>query len=276
MSGPDVSDLYRNNTNESSDRIFGASFYGDFLNWGYWKSETADQIAACENLVELVLAMAPRSGSSVLEVGCGIGGVARRLSRDYERVTGINLVDAQLERCRQLVPSATFLRMDATALEFQPGSFDDVISIEAAMHFNTRERFFEESFRVLRPGGHLLLADIIATHQLSHSQVMDVDGYVRALQAAGFVEVRIFDVSREVTDGHTDYCLWYLRQLLAAGKIDQSRFEREAIGLVARLAATKHYIAGSARKPIERLPPWRGDRHTTEYLSSLLIRTAGT
>jgi len=274
MSGPDVSDLYKEITTER-DRIFGRSFYGDFLNWGYWTAETADHIAACENLVELVLAMAPRSGPSVLEAGCGIGGVARRLARDYEHVTGINVMDDQLERCRQLVPTATFLHMNATSLELQPGSFDDVISIEAAMHFNTRERFFEESFRVLRPGGRLLLADIIATAQVSHSQVTSVDDYVRALQTAGFVEVRVVDVTRDVRDAHTDYCLWYLRQHLAAGRIDQSRFDQAAVGLVARLAATKHYVAGCARKPIDRAPAWRADRHTTEYLSSLLTRTAG-
>jgi SAM-dependent methyltransferase len=275
VSGPDVSDLYKGVTNES-DRIFGGSFYGDFLNWGYWKSETTDQVAACENLVGLVLGMAPRSGPSVLEAGCGIGGVARRLSRDYAQVTGINVIDDQLERCRQLLPSATFHHMNATSLEFPPGSFDDVISIEAAMHFDTRERFFDESFRVLRAGGHLLLADIIATQHVSRSLVTNVEDYDRTLRMAGFVEVRVVDVTRDVCDAHTDYCVWYLRQALAAGNIDQSRFDQGAVGLVARLAATKHYVVAAARKPIDPAPAWRADRHTNEYLSSLLIRTAGT
>src|SRR5678815_2755352 len=97
MSRPDVTDLYKGVT-DGRERIFDASFYGDFLNWGYWRADTSNHIAACENLVELVLALAPRGGPSVLEAGCGIGGVARRLARDYAEVTGINIMADQLQK----------------------------------------------------------------------------------------------------------------------------------------------------------------------------------
>ena len=273
MSSPDVTDLYKG-VADKRDRVFGKSFYGDFLNWGYWKADTANHVDACENLVELVLAMAPRSGDSVLEAGCGVGGVSRRLSQHYKQVTGINIMPDQLEQCRPLVPTATFHKMDATALEFDKATFDDVISIEAAMHFNTRERFFGESHRVLRPGGHLAFADIIAAPAVSRSNVTSVEDYTRALEAAGFVEVRVVDVTKDISLAHADYCLWYLRDCLERGAIDQQHYDKGVVGVVTRLAATHYYVVGSARKPFETQPAWRANPQTSHCMSSLLTATA--
>jgi SAM-dependent methyltransferase len=142
------------------------------------------------------------------------------------------------------------------------------------MHFDTRERFFGEALRVLRPGGRLLLADIIATPQLGLGNVTNVAEYARALELAGFGEVRVLDVTRDVCYAHVDYCLWHLRDRLHRNTIDQRRFDLAAIGQVARLAATKYYVVASARKRLQDAPAWRSAPHTGEYLSSLLISTA--
>jgi len=108
------------------------------------------------------------AGSTVLDVGCGIGGSARILARDYGfKVLGISISQAQIERARQLTPTSLpncrFAVMDALALELPDGGpgtgFDAVWSVEAGPHMPDKQRYADELLRVLRPGGLLVVAD---------------------------------------------------------------------------------------------------------------------
>jgi SAM-dependent methyltransferase len=49
---------------------------------------------------------------------------------------------------------------DAARLPIAGGCVDGIISVEAAFHFRSRKAFFEECYRVLRPGGVLSMSDI--------------------------------------------------------------------------------------------------------------------
>jgi len=107
-------------------------------------------------------------GSRVLDVGCGIGGSARILARDYGfEVLGISISPAQIERARQLTPSGLphcrFAVMDALALDLPDGApgqgFDAVWSVEAGPHMPDKQCYADELLRVLRPGGLLVVAD---------------------------------------------------------------------------------------------------------------------
>jgi SAM-dependent methyltransferase len=74
------------------------------------------------------------SGARVLELGCG-GGTreTRELASRFE-VTGVDLSERQLERARERAPEARFVQGDFTALDFEPGSFDAVVSFYAFNH----------------------------------------------------------------------------------------------------------------------------------------------
>jgi MPBQ/MSBQ methyltransferase len=108
-------------------------------------------------------------GSRVLDVGCGIGGSARILARDYGfEVLAISISPAQIARARALTPPdlqnrCRFAVMDALALSLpdgdQQGGFDAVWSVEAGPHMPDKQRYADELLRVLRPGGLLAVAD---------------------------------------------------------------------------------------------------------------------
>ena len=102
-------------------------------------------------------------GSRILDVGCGIGGSSRILSKYYGfNVTGITISPAQVKRARELTPiglNCNFQVMDALDLKFDDGSFDAVWSVEAGAHMDDKSKFADEMLRTLRPGGYLALAD---------------------------------------------------------------------------------------------------------------------
>lgn len=148
---------------------------GLYLNLGYWEeAETID--AASDALARLVgesAGMAP--GTTVLDCGFGFGDQdmlwARTLRPD--RIIGLNITASQVHVARRRIAEAGLdervdLRLgSATEMPIDSDSVDCVVALECAFHFHTRERFFREAWRVLRPGGRLVTADIIPTAPLS-------------------------------------------------------------------------------------------------------------
>lgn len=97
--------------------------------------------------------------SQVLDIGCGCGvPVARQLTAARHQVTGVDISDVQIERARQLVPAATFIRADAAELDFPPGSFDAVICLYTLIHMplDRQPQLLKDIARWLRPDGWLL------------------------------------------------------------------------------------------------------------------------
>lgn len=151
------------------------------------------------------------AGTTVLDVGCGIGGSSRILARDYGfAVTGITISPQQVKRAQELTSqalTAQFLVDDAMALSFPDGSFDVVWSIEAGPHMPDKAVFAKELMRVIKPGGVLVVADWNQRDdrqnplnvwekpvmqqlldQWSHPAFASIEGFSELLAATGLVE----------------------------------------------------------------------------------------
>jgi cyclopropane fatty-acyl-phospholipid synthase-like methyltransferase len=102
----------------------------------------------------------------VLDAGCGMGGSALWLAETYgAHVVGIAVSGGQLREARRaaalrrLDHLVTFSRQDYTAMALEDASFDVVWAFESVCHALCKRDFLAEAFRVLRPGGRLVMAD---------------------------------------------------------------------------------------------------------------------
>jgi tocopherol O-methyltransferase len=106
------------------------------------------------------------SGSRVLDAGCGIGGSTIWLAKNCgAQVVGISLSERQVEKAKALavdndVENMTdFKVMDYLNTEFPDNSFDVIWGLESICYAEHKIDFMNEAFRLLKPGGKIVVAD---------------------------------------------------------------------------------------------------------------------
>ena len=241
-------------------------YYGhsDYMNYGYWTAETKNQAEASDNLVGKLLSMIPDKKGNILDVACGRGASTRHLLRYYQPsdIVAINVSEKQLRKASELAPGCTFLVVDAARLEFPDCSFDNVMCVEAAFHFDTRDRFYREVFRVLKPGGRLVTSDILgpkmwpgtvpANAAVSPGEIAD------HLAGVGFEDVRVIDATQECWKSFTCHMRAWPHQERKAGHLDLTTYIRALLFTYIFSSVfnfgVRYYLLTSAQKPRGLLP----------------------
>ena len=158
-----------------------------WLNLGLWEGPgtEAEAAAACRRLVQAVASALPPEGVTI-DVGNGLGTQDPLIAETIRprRLIAVNIAEWQLsaglDRLREA--AAAPVAGDAARLPLADGAADGLISVEAAFHFRSRRAFFEECYRVLRPGGVLSITDI-STERWPRSP---------AELGAGLAQLRVF------------------------------------------------------------------------------------
>jgi SAM-dependent methyltransferase len=154
------------------------------------------------------------SADRVLDVGCGPGQLTALLDQVAGSMTGIDFAPRMIEEARNRFPQIDFQVANTERLPFGEASFDVVVCSYVAHHLARPAAAFREMYRVIAPGGRLVVISPLQEAQVSLGILLEAlneampdqqggdmfpsgpmdgastpDSYVRALLDAGFVDV---------------------------------------------------------------------------------------
>jgi tocopherol O-methyltransferase len=196
--------------------------WGPHIHHGYFEHSSELPLAAQEKLIEKLIHLLTISPQNkILDVGCGMGGSSLYLAKKFNaQITGISLsqrqVDMATEAAKQeKLRGLTFKVEDALSLaSFPDNEFDVVWSLESCEQFYDKELFIQQAFRVLKPGGDLMLATwcsgaeeyegleakkyqkLCTAFQLPYMPT--INRYVQILQRCGFAVMQNLNWSSQV------------------------------------------------------------------------------
>lgn len=192
-----------------------------------------------------------RAGMVCADLGCGIGGPQREITRvSGARIVGVNSNGKQIERARKMTDEAglshlaEYIHCDFMQVEAPDGYFDAVYGIQASEHAPNLRDYYGEVMRLLKPGGCYAAYEYSLTNQFDpddpiHSRLKEDMEYSSALPnvatQAQIVETLLevgFDVM-ESRDLATDSSIppeipWY--EPLVGSGMSLNRFRSSAIG----------------------------------------------
>jgi cyclopropane fatty-acyl-phospholipid synthase-like methyltransferase len=183
---------------------------GEELHYGVFEQGDEDLPTATAALTARMVEGAQlAAGLRVLDVGCGTGAPACHLVQAHGvEVLGITPSGVGVARANERAAAlglagATFEARDGTDNGLPDASFDRVWVLESSHLMRERDRLIAECARVLRPGGRVVLCDLIRHRQMSFREVRDRHEDLAVLRAAfGDAHLESLDYYRDAAEAN--------------------------------------------------------------------------
>ncbi len=222
------------------------------LHFGYYDEKATTHQQALYRVNEILAELANiKKTDKVLDAGCGLGQATIWLAKEKcATATGISIVPVQIKNATDYakemgIENVHFTTSDYLETPFEDESFDVVWCIESVCHALDKSLFYKEAFRLLKPGGRLVMADSFrgdrpmsnAKEKLLQDafigwQIKDVDTieeHTTNAYKVGFTSVLCNDVSDKVMVSyknirqHTSMFLWLAYIIKWLGIINKVR-----------------------------------------------------
>ena len=253
--------------------------------WGMNPLDRESMLERMNRRVVERLALAPATSARIADLGCGTGAVARALVQRHpgSRVSAVTIVPAQIARGAALNAqcgaggSIEFVLRDFTDTGLPGGAYEAAYAVESSCHAAGpgKRELIAEAYRLLKPGGRLVIADCFMTNKRPLPRLMNavyrrwcaswavpelphVEAVRAALGSAGFAGIEFTDISWNVAPSIA-HVPWVAGRFLVAesiksrGKLSPWR-RRHVVASVLSIvlglyrAAFGYYMV-SARKP---------------------------